>query len=70
MSARIHAAGLSDRPRKTTETPPYIHQTYPEHVARCCEAIRARHRGESGVQKPDGTWFIGGRDGPVERRVL
>jgi hypothetical protein len=70
MSARIHAAGASERPRRTFETPPIVFVAYPEHIARCCEAIRARHRGEAGVQLPDGTWFIAGRDGPVERRVL
>lgn len=47
MSARIHATGISASPRKTFETPLFLHQEWPEHVARCCAAIRRRRLDES-----------------------
>jgi hypothetical protein len=57
MSARITAAGIPERPRKTFETPVFVHQEYPEHVALCETVIRARRRGESAVRLRDGSWF-------------
>jgi hypothetical protein len=51
MSARIHASGMAQRPRKTHETPLFLHQEWPEHVARCCAAIRQRRLRESSFRR-------------------
>lgn len=57
MSARITVNGLREAPRKTFETPRFIHQEWPEHVARSCAAIRARRAAQSAVLTRDGRWF-------------
>lgn len=49
MTARIFASGVSDPPRRTRETPVFVHIEYPEHIARSCAAIRQRWRNESAV---------------------
>jgi hypothetical protein len=49
MSARITQLGVREGPRRTFETPLFIHQEWPEHVARSCAAIRKRRLGESCV---------------------
>jgi hypothetical protein len=56
MSARIYSTGLSERPRKTFETPLFIHQEYPEHVARSCAAIRARRLRDTAYKTRSGEW--------------
>lgn len=45
MSARVFQAGLRETPRRTFETPTYLFQEWPEHVARSCAAIRLRRDG-------------------------
>jgi len=42
MSARIYQHGQAEAPRKTHETPVYVCQEWPEHIARSCKAIRQR----------------------------
>lgn len=47
MSARIFTAGVREAPRRTFETPRLVHQEWPEHIARCCAAIRQRRLAET-----------------------
>lgn len=51
MSARIFAAGHGEQPRRTFETPRFLVQAWPEHIARSCAAIRQRWDRE-GAQTP------------------
>lgn len=42
----ITHSGIAEQPRRTFETPKFVHQEWPEHVSRCCTAIRARRMQE------------------------
>lgn len=53
--SRYTCIGAPEEPRRTFETPVMIHQEWPDHIARCCAAIRARRAAESGVLV-DGEW--------------
>jgi hypothetical protein len=48
--------GVREGARRTFETPLFVHQEWPEHIARSCAAIRARKAAESDVLTRDGQW--------------
>ena len=56
MSARVTQIGTAPKPRTTFETPTFHVQEWPEHVAVCRVAIRARRMAEAEYQRRDGTW--------------
>lgn len=44
--SRIYQHGQPEVPRRTRETPRYVCQEWPEHIAISCKAIRQRRLGE------------------------
>lgn len=54
--SRYTTRGAPEQPRRTFETPKFVYQEHPEHIARSCAAIRARRLRDESLILINGEW--------------